>query len=205
MSVVRTARLLTVTTGTTTIMHSLKTARPLLTSVAYFVVFAMVLFSIIGMQSFQGSLRRTCHLEPTLGEQEIQLSNQFCGGYIDPVTLNTTAFIDSNNQAGLGTIKGYICPLGQVCREDQNPYSNIESFDTIYYAALQIVIVASVNGVCLLFPSTEILLTPLTVVAIDVRDDRLRVFHILFLFHHRRDSPQLLVNQPVRRSHYQHL
>ena len=51
MSVIRTARLLTVTTSMTTIMHSLKTARPLLTSVAYFVVFAMVLFSIIGMQS----------------------------------------------------------------------------------------------------------------------------------------------------------
>jgi voltage-dependent calcium channel len=81
ISAIRTARLLTVTSGTTvsffylwvgsgrmtrrrgsrviekqytnflsfskTIMHSLKTARPLLTSVAYFVVFAMVLFSYV--------------------------------------------------------------------------------------------------------------------------------------------------------------
>lgn len=61
LSVLRTARLLTVTSGTTvrfylslpniilngiqTIMHSLKTALPLLTSVAYFVLFAMILFS----------------------------------------------------------------------------------------------------------------------------------------------------------------
>jgi hypothetical protein len=72
ISVIRIARLLSVTSGTTvsflfpgqgvshlhanspsplksskTIMHSLKTARPLLASVAYFVVFAMVLFSYV--------------------------------------------------------------------------------------------------------------------------------------------------------------
>ena len=45
LSVIRCARLLTVTSGTTTIMRSLKTARPLLQSVALFVVFAMVVFS----------------------------------------------------------------------------------------------------------------------------------------------------------------
>ncbi|KAG2090580.1 hypothetical protein BD769DRAFT_1395795 [Suillus cothurnatus] len=38
-----------------TIMHSLKIAWPLLTNMAYFVVFAVVLFSIIGIQSFNGS------------------------------------------------------------------------------------------------------------------------------------------------------
>lgn len=73
ISVIRITRLLSVTSGTTvsfpflegkalvidianslfllksskTIMHSLKTARPLLASVAYFVVFAMVLFSYV--------------------------------------------------------------------------------------------------------------------------------------------------------------
>ena len=62
MSVIRTARLLTITSGTTvsaipscrvfcdllstqTIMHSLKIARPLIARVAYFVLFAMVIFS----------------------------------------------------------------------------------------------------------------------------------------------------------------
>lgn len=65
LSVLRTARLLAITSGTTvsdylsvfhnpytlfiiyhkTIMRSLKTARPLLASVAYFVLFAMILFS----------------------------------------------------------------------------------------------------------------------------------------------------------------
>src|SRR4051812_43577320 len=113
-------------------MHSLKTARPLLTQVAYFVIFAIVLFSyalpfsicrvgslirydsIIGVQSFGGSLRRTCVLQPTLGEGPIPIE-QFCGGHIDPVTLKPTSFV-LNNGFSIGTAKGYICPLGQICQ-----------------------------------------------------------------------------------------
>ncbi|TFK38523.1 high-affinity cell membrane calcium channel [Crucibulum laeve] len=145
MSVIRTARLLTITSGTTTIMHSLKTARPLLTSVAYFVLFAIVLFSIIGIQSFKGSLRRTCVLQPTLGESEVLIDGQFCGGYIDPVSARETGYITMNNQTSTD-IKGYICPIGQVCKELTNPNNNIESFDAIHYAALQVIIVATANG-----------------------------------------------------------
>ncbi|RDB21766.1 Calcium-channel protein cch1 [Hypsizygus marmoreus] len=145
MSVIRTARLLTITSGTTTIMHSLKTARPLLTRVAYFVLFAMVLFSIIGIQSFKGSLRRTCLLAPTLGEGEIQIDGQFCGGYVDPVSMNATGYLLLDGGTS-STVKGYVCPLGQICKEQENPANNIESFDTIWYAALQMVIVASANG-----------------------------------------------------------
>lgn len=64
LSVLKISRLLAVTSGTTvsvpllcripmlngvqTIMRSLKTARPLLASVAYFVLFAMLLFSCVG-------------------------------------------------------------------------------------------------------------------------------------------------------------
>jgi len=67
LSVLKVSRLLTVTSGTTvgalqlclilvlnhvqTIMRSLKTARPLLTSVAYFVLFAMLLFSCVNLRS----------------------------------------------------------------------------------------------------------------------------------------------------------
>ena len=45
-----------------TILHSLKRAGPLLVNVSFFVLFAMILFSIIGVQSFQGSFRRSCYL-----------------------------------------------------------------------------------------------------------------------------------------------
>jgi voltage-dependent calcium channel len=45
LSVLRAARLLAITSGTTAIMRSLKTALPLLANVAYFVVFAIGMFS----------------------------------------------------------------------------------------------------------------------------------------------------------------
>ncbi|CDO68509.1 hypothetical protein BN946_scf184998.g6 [Trametes cinnabarina] len=118
-------------------------ARPLLASVAYFVLFAMIIFSIIGIQSFKGSFRRTCHLAPTLGEDDIDLG-QNCGGYIDPVTLQPVGYL--NPQGQNAAIKGFVCPLGQVCKNDQNPNANLESFDVIYYAALQVVVVSSANG-----------------------------------------------------------
>ena len=112
-------------------MSSLKRARPLLTNVAYFVLFAMIIFSfvpllhhtltsklierhsVIGVQSFQGSFRRSCWLNATLGESDIQLPDQRCGGFIDQ-NLNTVGFIAADGS--IGTVKGYICPLGQTCR-----------------------------------------------------------------------------------------
>lgn len=110
---------------------------------AYFVLFAMALFSIFGIQTFKGSLRRSCYLEPTLGEPETQLGRS-CGGYIDPGNFTVMPYI---TQGGRNvTIKGYICPVGQICKEADNPYGNIKSFDTIYFTALQVFIVASANG-----------------------------------------------------------
>ena len=126
------------------ILRSLKTARPLLASVAYFMVFAMVLFSyvfffsdlienlhpiissppstnpppqcrIIGVQLFKGSLRRMCYISPTNGETSpIQNSNQWCGGYIDPGTLETLGYIQLDGSI-VRDFKGYVCPLGQIC------------------------------------------------------------------------------------------
>ncbi|KAH9979222.1 Ion transport protein-domain-containing protein [Lactifluus volemus] len=136
LSVLRTARLLTITTGTTTIIHSLKTARSMLAGVA-----------IIGVQTFSGSLARSCYLEPTLGEPETQLSQQ-CGGYVDPQNFSVMPYITSVQNGHIVKPKGFICPLGQVCKEVQghNPQGNIQSFDTIYHSALQVFIVASANG-----------------------------------------------------------
>ncbi|KAF8548118.1 hypothetical protein OG21DRAFT_1489654 [Imleria badia] len=143
LSVLRTARLLSVTNGTTTIMRSLKIARPLLANVLYFIIFAMVLFSIIGVQSFKGSLRRTCNLLPVLGQNSTQLL-QMCGGHINATTLAPSPYLYSDGTSASIT-KGFICPLGQVCQEGENPYSGVESFDTVYYATLQIVVLASAN------------------------------------------------------------
>ncbi|KAF9810758.1 hypothetical protein IEO21_06809 [Rhodonia placenta] len=92
LSVLRTARLLAITSGTTTIMRSLKTARPLLASVAYFVFYAMILFSIIGIQAFKGSYLRSCNVLPTLGES-LTDTGQNCGGYINSTTLQVMGYL----------------------------------------------------------------------------------------------------------------
>ncbi|KAH0835701.1 Ion transport protein-domain-containing protein [Lanmaoa asiatica] len=131
LSVLRTARLLSITNGTATIMRSLKIARSLLANVVYFIIFAMVLFSIIGVQSFKGSLRRSCNLLPVLGENTTQLT-QLCGGHINATTLVTSPYVQLDGTPASIT-KGFICPLGQVCQEGQNPFGGVESFDTVYY------------------------------------------------------------------------
>ncbi|KAG8215839.1 Ion transport protein-domain-containing protein [Butyriboletus roseoflavus] len=143
LSVLRIARLLSVTNGTATIMHSLKIARSLLANVVYFIIFAMVLFSIIGVQLFKGSLRRSCNLLPVLGENTTQLT-QPCGGHINASTLAPSPYLQLEGTPA-GIIKGFICPLGQVCQEGQNPFSGVESFDTVYYATLQTVVLAAAN------------------------------------------------------------
>ncbi len=58
-------------------------------------------------------MRRSCYLEPVLGEGEARL-NHFCGGHIDPGTLSVVPYITQDGRNV--TAKGYICPLGQVCK-----------------------------------------------------------------------------------------
>ncbi|KAG8828461.1 calcium channel protein, partial [Serendipita sp. 399] len=143
LSVLRTTRLLAITSGTTTIMTSLKRAAPQLVNVSFFVLFAVVLFSIVGVQSFKGSFRRSCRIVVD-GQPTINLEQQ-CGGHIDPNTLQPVGHLGVQSD---GTKpKGYICPLGQVCQESTtNPQQNAEQFDNVFGAALQVMIIASANG-----------------------------------------------------------
>ncbi|KAF8321114.1 hypothetical protein DL93DRAFT_1599778 [Clavulina sp. PMI_390] len=150
LSVLRISRLLAVTGGTATIMRSLKKAGPLLVRVAIFILFAIVLFSIIGVQSFKNSYRRSCQLLNSDGTNMLDSSGisnpQVCGGHINATTLHLQGFIQTN---GVSTVysKGYVCSLGQVCMDTgSNPNGGLESFDNIVFSVLQVVILAGVNG-----------------------------------------------------------
>ena len=70
----------------------------------------MCIYSIIGIQSFKGSFRRTCHL--VVGGVDYPLS-QNCGGHIDNVTLEAVGYLNADGEHA--SVKGYICPLGQIC------------------------------------------------------------------------------------------
>ena len=142
LSVLRATRLLVITSGTATILHSLKRAGPLILNVSVFVVFAAALFSIIGVQSFRGSLRRTCYLV----QDNIYL-NQTCGGWIDPETLQAMPFFkEHSDEMTKIAPKGFLCPIGQQCRTvSWSQESNSESFDNIFMSLVQVLIIAGVN------------------------------------------------------------
>ncbi|PWN28045.1 hypothetical protein BDZ90DRAFT_239367, partial [Jaminaea rosea] len=152
LSVLRVARLLTVTSGTSTILQSLKLAAPLLSNVLFFTLFAMILFSIIGIQSFKGSYRRSCVWVGDLNEginsepgQNYTLS-QICGGWYDETATKRNHIQADGRQSPIGA-KGFICPLGQMCIEAaSNPNENSQSFDNIFTSLLEVVIIISSNG-----------------------------------------------------------
>ncbi|CEQ42955.1 SPOSA6832_04831 [Sporobolomyces salmonicolor] len=165
LSVLRATRLLAVTAGTQTILQSLKKASPLLVNVGVFVAFAMVLFSIIGVQAFKGSYRRACqwvgklaccrslsaaadHLPP-LADPEGILSNvtseQFCGGYIDGLTGQHMSYLTADGLPGTEAPKGFLCGAPSVCIEGENSDNGAWSFDNVFAALMQVTIVASAN------------------------------------------------------------
>ncbi|WVQ96668.1 hypothetical protein IAU59_003774 [Kwoniella sp. CBS 9459] len=146
LSVLRAGRLLVITSGTTTILHSLKRAGPMLITVAYFLIFAAGIFSIIGVQSFRGSFRRACILtDPQNATNQITLERQ-CGGYLDPETLLNVPYLDSDGDPSTISPKGYICPLGQICMTtDENPNNGVNSFDNVFASLVQVIIIVSVN------------------------------------------------------------
>ncbi|PWN36130.1 uncharacterized protein FA14DRAFT_160990 [Meira miltonrushii] len=153
LSVLRCARLLTVTRGTSVILRSLKTAGPLLVNVSFFTLFSMLLFSIIGVQSFEGNYRRSClwvgdlQTDPNAPRGQNYSTQQICGGHRDAVTGAKTKAVDLNGRPLSISIKGFICPAGQLCVENaENPENDTESFDNIFLALLQVIIVISSNG-----------------------------------------------------------
>jgi len=164
LSVLRASRLLTATSGTSTILNSLKQAGPLLANVLFFTVFAMLLFSVIGLQSFKGSYRRSCvyfsdvpelssGLPPGAipglmpgGPNNVTLS-QICGGFINATTNEARGHLTTDRKPESLSPKGYICPTGQVCVESkQNPENGVLSFDDIFASLLQVVIIISSNN-----------------------------------------------------------
>lgn len=108
-------------------------------------LFALVLFSIIGVQSFKGSFARTCVWIDPANQQNMTFPNQRCGGSyasdgskLSFVQASDHTFADEDS-------KGFLCPFGQLCIEMENPNNGTTSFDNVFAAAMQVVIVMSVN------------------------------------------------------------
>lgn len=146
MSCLRILRLLGITTGTSVILRSLKKAAPLLVHVAFLIGFFWLVFAVIGVQSFKGSLRRTCvWVDPEGIQPNFTQAFQFCGGHIDPITKLDVPYVNADGTPGSKISKGYICPENSLCVADQNPYGGTMSFDNIAQSLELVFVVMTSN------------------------------------------------------------
>lgn len=128
----------------------MKKAAPLLVNVAFFICFFWLVFAIIGVQSFKSSLRRTCvWINPDGGEDfafnQVPDLVQHCGGYIENGTGAKLPWIHEDGTHGAENPKGYLCPVGSLCVEGTNPYSNTVSFDNIFHSLQLVFVIMSSN------------------------------------------------------------
>ena len=126
IATLRPIRLLALTKGLSTILESLRVSAPLLVDVLIFLLFFFMLFTIIGVIAFQGSLSRRCFLNDT---KIIAYPPKACGS---DFSFNSTR-------------KGYTCPVGQSCGEAQAPFYNFVSFDNPLKAFLFLLTIVSME------------------------------------------------------------
>ncbi|KAF0318752.1 ion transporter [Colletotrichum asianum] len=156
ISCLRILRLLALTNGTAIILRSLKKAAPLLVRVAFLIAFFWILFAIIGVQSFKASLSRQCvwldPTDPTNKTKSFTNDMQFCGGYLNNVTGDTMPWVLVDNDAVLDNFKngskagkGFICPRGSICLQQENPFNGTVSFDNIFQSIEMVFVIISSN------------------------------------------------------------
>ncbi|KAG0281785.1 calcium channel protein [Linnemannia exigua] len=135
VAAMRTLRLLNITAGSATILHSLKKSAPLLVNIVLFIAFFFIIFSIVGVQAFKGSLSRRCVSQ----DRTVTLNETFCGGYYDPTTPGKKLpYIDIKGVHSSTVAKGNICAMGFECRDIGKNYKNAISFDNIFSAMVPV-------------------------------------------------------------------
>ncbi|KPV76292.1 uncharacterized protein RHOBADRAFT_52318 [Rhodotorula graminis WP1] len=154
LSVLRASRLLAITaaagaetylaSNAQTILHSLKRAAPLLVRVGLFVAFAMILFSIIGVQAFRGSWSRNCVWVDPAGVLANVTMDQPCGSYLTAAG-ERFSYLTSDGSLAPEPPKGFTCAAPSICVETGNPANGAWSFDNIFAALVQVVVLASAN------------------------------------------------------------
>jgi hypothetical protein len=150
MSCLRILRLLSITSGTSVILRSLKRAAPTLLNVAFLIGFFWLLFAIIGVQIFKSSLRRQCTWMPGTPEAYTQNqpppggSFQFCGGWLD-LDGTPMPWLKADGSNGTAHHKGFLCPVLSQCIEGENPYNNTVSFDNIIQSGEMVFVIMTSN------------------------------------------------------------
>ncbi|KAM3537422.1 hypothetical protein ARSEF1564_009656 [Beauveria bassiana] len=156
LSCLRILRLLSLTHGTAIILRSLKKAAPLLVRVAFLLCFFWLLFAIIGVQSFKASFSRQCiwldPSQPTNLSAAFTNDDQLCGGYLSNETGTIMPWVKFGNfnsleglVPGAGKGKGFICPRGSLCLQQDNPSNGTVNFDNILQSLELVFVIMSAN------------------------------------------------------------
>ena len=157
LSCLRILRLLSLTTGTSVILRSLKRATPLLVNVAFLISFFWLLFAVIGVQCFKSSLKRSCVWISDIDNfrldngaeryyQNVAPGNfQPCGGHINSTTREPWPWLTAGYENGTDNHKGYLCPVGSICLENSNPYNGTVSFDNVIQSLQLVFVIMSSN------------------------------------------------------------
>ncbi|CCF56712.1 hypothetical protein KAFR_0B04160 [Kazachstania africana CBS 2517] len=145
LAVFRILRLVNTDTGISSILRALKYGIPQLVNVGWMLVYFWVFFGILGVQIFQGSLRRQCvWINPDDPNDTYQYDMQFCGGYLEPVTGARMNYVFHDGKDGMAS-KGFLCPQYSKCISNANPYNGRVSFDNIVNSMELVFIVMSAN------------------------------------------------------------
>ena len=119
--------------------------------------FFWLLFAIIGVQSFKSSLSRQCTWidpsNPTEFGATYTPEFSFCGGYVNESTGREEPWVSSPNgnlhpdflEKGNRKPKGYICPKGSICFQQENPFNGTVNFDDIGHSLELVFVIMSAN------------------------------------------------------------
>ena len=139
------------------ILRSLKKSAPLLVRVSFLMGFFWLLFAIIGVQSFKSSLSRQCAWinpeDPTNLSATYTPDMSFCGGHLNATTGEAEPWVFSINGNlsreflvnGAQSAKGFICPRGSLCLQQDNPYNGTVNFDDIGHSLELVFVIMSAN------------------------------------------------------------
>ncbi|AAS51085.1 ACL143Cp [Eremothecium gossypii ATCC 10895] len=145
LATLRILRLTDTDTGLSSILKSIKYGLPQLINVGFMLLYFWVFFAILGVQSFQGSLRRQCvWIDPNDPSNTYNYDMQFCGGHYDAESGRPMPYIFADGTPGPAA-KGFICPRYSRCISDANPYHGRISFDNIISSMELIFIIMSAN------------------------------------------------------------
>jgi hypothetical protein len=90
-------------------------------------------------------MRRTCVWQGDGDADKFQNAGQFCGGHLLPGGGREGYVTPAGRPSGPKNGKGFLCPVGSLCVEGENPFEGTQSFDDILQSLELVFVIMSSN------------------------------------------------------------